>query len=245
MFCKIKAIATICLEKGEPKEFEPPKSIKLRVASSTKVRKFVAKALKKAALESPLVECVDVQYSSKKFGGKFLSVDFEQQVKDGREYKIWIREVVPLIKDEGIKRAQKFAVIAGEVDLITCKSYEDVDANSSIGFDDVFAENLEGLNERPITYVEVVALGEGKDCVETPKEVDLVQVEPVSVLVDQVIVSMKSEKDSPEDDKVSTSVKPPGKETEVVSGKPPSTPSSFKKFWPWSSSPAADGSPKN
>uniref|UniRef100_A0A915E913 Uncharacterized protein n=1 Tax=Ditylenchus dipsaci TaxID=166011 RepID=A0A915E913_9BILA len=45
--------------------------------------------------------CVDVQYSSKKFGGKFLSVGFERQVKDGREYKIWIREP-----------AQKVAVIA-------------------------------------------------------------------------------------------------------------------------------------
>uniref|UniRef100_A0A915CVB4 Uncharacterized protein n=1 Tax=Ditylenchus dipsaci TaxID=166011 RepID=A0A915CVB4_9BILA len=63
--------------------------------------------------------CVDVQYSSKKLGGKFLSVGFEQQVKNGREYKIWIREV----------------------DLITCKSYEEVDANLSIGFADVFAED--------------------------------------------------------------------------------------------------------
>uniref|UniRef100_A0A915CYC2 Uncharacterized protein n=1 Tax=Ditylenchus dipsaci TaxID=166011 RepID=A0A915CYC2_9BILA len=35
------------------------------------------------------------------------------------------------------------------------------------------------------------------------------------------------------------------KETEIVSGKPPSPPSSFKKFWRWSSSPAADGSSKN
>uniref|UniRef100_A0A915DNE3 PrgI family protein n=1 Tax=Ditylenchus dipsaci TaxID=166011 RepID=A0A915DNE3_9BILA len=78
-----------------------------------------------------------------------------------------------------------------EVDLITCKSYEEVDANLSIGFADVFAQ------------------------------------------------------DSAEDNKVSTSVKPPVKEMKIVSGKPPSTPSSFKMFWPWSSSPAADGSSKN
>uniref|UniRef100_A0A915EFZ1 Uncharacterized protein n=1 Tax=Ditylenchus dipsaci TaxID=166011 RepID=A0A915EFZ1_9BILA len=77
------------------------------------------------------------------------------------------------------------------VDLITCKSYEEVDANLSIGFADVFAQ------------------------------------------------------DSAEDNKVSTSVKPPVKEMKIVSGKPPSTPSSFKMFWPWSSSPAADGSSKN
>uniref|UniRef100_A0A915D745 Uncharacterized protein n=1 Tax=Ditylenchus dipsaci TaxID=166011 RepID=A0A915D745_9BILA len=77
------------------------------------------------------------------------------------------------------------------VDLITCKSYEEVDANLSIGFADVFAQ------------------------------------------------------DSAEDNKVSTSVKPPVKEMKIVSGKPPSTPSSFKMFWPWSSSPAAVGSSKN
>uniref|UniRef100_A0A915E1X4 Uncharacterized protein n=1 Tax=Ditylenchus dipsaci TaxID=166011 RepID=A0A915E1X4_9BILA len=77
------------------------------------------------------------------------------------------------------------------VDLITCKSYEEVDANLSIGFADVLAE----------------------DCAE--------------------------------DNKVSTSVKPPVKKTKIVSGKLPSTLSSFKMFWPWSSSPAADGLSKN
>uniref|UniRef100_A0A915EDY9 RRM domain-containing protein n=1 Tax=Ditylenchus dipsaci TaxID=166011 RepID=A0A915EDY9_9BILA len=63
-----------------------------------------------------------------------------------------------------------------EVDLITCKSYEEVDANLTIGFADVFAQ------------------------------------------------------ESAEDNKVSTSVKPPVKEMKIISGKPPSTPSSFKMF---------------
>uniref|UniRef100_A0A915E9P8 Exocyst complex component EXOC2/Sec5 N-terminal domain-containing protein n=1 Tax=Ditylenchus dipsaci TaxID=166011 RepID=A0A915E9P8_9BILA len=94
MFFKSKVIATICVGSG----LEPLKSLKLRVVIRTTVLKLVAKALRKAGLDCLSVKCMDVQYSSKKFGGKFLSIGFDQQVKDGREYKIWIDEAVPVNK---------------------------------------------------------------------------------------------------------------------------------------------------
>uniref|UniRef100_A0A915EG77 Uncharacterized protein n=1 Tax=Ditylenchus dipsaci TaxID=166011 RepID=A0A915EG77_9BILA len=181
--------------KGEPKEVEPPKSIKLRVASRTKVRKFVAKALKKAALESPLVECVDLQYSSKKFGGKFLSVSFEQQVKDGREYKIWIREVVPLIKDEVSSQCRKFPSSRGD-DLITCKNYQEIDPIRHSGLLTSLLRILENRISVLPQALKSLLWVKPRTVSRRQKEMDAVKMEHVSVPVEQVIVSVKSEQDS-------------------------------------------------
>uniref|UniRef100_A0A915EAX8 Uncharacterized protein n=1 Tax=Ditylenchus dipsaci TaxID=166011 RepID=A0A915EAX8_9BILA len=85
---KIKAIATLYAEKNEHGERKELKTMKLQVTRGTTVRDFVTEAFKKAGLGSSF-GCVGVQYYSKKFY-KFLDVDYDEIVKDEREYTVKI-----------------------------------------------------------------------------------------------------------------------------------------------------------
>uniref|UniRef100_A0A915EL33 Uncharacterized protein n=1 Tax=Ditylenchus dipsaci TaxID=166011 RepID=A0A915EL33_9BILA len=156
---KIKAIATLYVEKNEHGEAEELKTIKLQVPRGTTVRDFVTEALKKAGLGSSF-GCVGVQYSSKKFD-KFLDVGYDEIFACHQEIGRSIGgEVVAASKKE-------------DDDLSTCKSHGDDDGNTLSCSTGLATEKLDETSEHHATYAEVVKMGaEAKD-IEMPEKDDL------------------------------------------------------------------------
>uniref|UniRef100_A0A915CUA8 Uncharacterized protein n=1 Tax=Ditylenchus dipsaci TaxID=166011 RepID=A0A915CUA8_9BILA len=174
---KIKAIATLYVEKNEQGEAEETKTIKLQVPRGTTVRDFVTKALKKADLGSSF-GCVGVQYSSKKFD-KFLDVGYDEIIKDGREYTVKVNWSLLAIKKIDDKSDGEVAAVSkkGDDDLSTCKSHADDDGNTLSCSTASATEKLDETSEHHATYAEVVKMGAESKDIEVPKEEDLAQAE--------------------------------------------------------------------